>query len=171
MRCPYCASAQVTVLAETAVDGGVARVQQCLACGKDFRTRELCEGVTLTVIGRDGRRGGFDRAKLARAITQACARRPISSEAINDVVDSLEAELSSRGAAEVSSRLIGEMVLAHLRDLDEVAYVRFASMYRAYRQAEDFAEEVLALKEWRRRSVESRLQLELNFEEDQPHWN
>jgi transcriptional repressor NrdR len=171
MRCPYCASPRFVLVEEADSEGGITRPRECSACGRRFRTREHVEGIDVAIVGQDGRREPFSRAMLARSIAQACAKRDIPVESVNELVDLVESEVLGRGAAEVSSRVIGDLVLERLRDLDEVACVRYASVYRAYDEAEDFVEEVMALRDHRRRRIEARLQLRLSFDEDQPHWS
>src|SRR5262245_24399299 len=118
------------------LDEAVRRRRECLSCGQRFTTYERAERLGFMVVKKDGRREEFDREKLARSIRMACFKRPVPAEAIDTTVRDTEAELFGLGGPEVPSQLIGERVMASLRDLDEVAYVRFASVYRAFQDVE-----------------------------------
>jgi len=115
------------------------------------------------VVKRDGRREEFDREKLLEGILKACAKRPIAAEVVEGLAGEVEAELYKLGWAEVDSRLIGEMVMERLRKLDDVAYVRFASVYRRFADVESLAEEIDELRERRRREEELKAQLRLSL--------
>jgi transcriptional repressor NrdR len=115
------------------------------------------------VAKRDGRREAFDRSKIVEGIQIACAKRPVSTEAIEELVSGIESELYHRGSREVSSREIGEMVMHNLRKLDEVAYIRFATIYRRFADVEDLADEIERLMERRQRSTVSDAQLKLEI--------
>jgi len=115
------------------------------------------------VIKRDGRREPFDRDKIVRGIQIACAKRAIATEAIEELVSGIESELYHRGSREVTSREIGEMVMANLRRLDEVAYIRFATIYRRFADVEDLADEIQDLLERRQREAGSKSQLKLDI--------
>jgi len=148
MRCPFCDSEEDKVVDSRAAQDGrsVRRRRECLACGKRYTTYEYVEKVTLTVVKSDGRREDFDRQKLFKGIALACNKRPVSEEQINNLVSQVEEELqnSSRGT-EVTSKKIGELVMDRLKSLDEVAYVRFASVYRKFKDKNEFLEELKGL--------------------------
>lgn len=131
MRCPYCGNLDDRVVDTRVVRDGRAiwRRRECLHCGRRFTTYEEIEELRITVIKRDGRREAFDREKLARGIALACNKRPISTDQIQEIVDEVERALYNRGVREVSSKEVGELVMERLRELDPVAYIRFASVY------------------------------------------
>ena len=141
MRCPFCQFTDNRVLESRSAESGqsVRRRRECLQCDRRFTTYERIEYVPITVIKRDGDRESFDRSKLLRGIVRACEKTGISPIAMENVVDEIEAELQQRALREVPSNEIGELVLHHLQNLNEVAYVRFASVYRQFRGIRDFA--------------------------------
>jgi len=132
MRCPFCGDNDSRVLDTREVGDGIRRRRECQACGQRFTTYERVAKVNLQVVKRDGRRESFDRQKLLDGIMRACAKRPISTDQIEEMVIEIETALYGLGKAEVSSNTIGEMVIVRLRELDDVAYVRFASVYRSF---------------------------------------
>lgn len=140
MICPFCGHPDTQVKDSRPAEEGVAirRRRQCPACGRRFTTIERVQLRELTVIKADGRRVPFDREKLARSVRIALNKRPISEDRIERLINGVVRELESGGEAEVPSKRIGELVMAALRALDEVAYVRFASVYRNFREARDF---------------------------------
>lgn len=140
MRCPFCNNPDNRVLESRSAEGGqsIRRRRECLRCKRRFTTYEQIEFVPVTVIKRDGRREGFDRSKLLRGIVRACEKTGISQERLEALTDEVEAELQQRDVREVTSNEIGELVLQKLRYLSEVAYVRFASVYRQFRSIADF---------------------------------
>ena len=140
MRCPNCASldTQVKDSRPTEDAAAIRRRRVCLACNFRFTTFERVQLRELTVIKRNGRRVPFDRDKLARSLAIALRKRPVEPERIERAVSKIVRELESLGENEVSSETIGETIMEHLRDLDDVAYVRFASVYRNFREANDF---------------------------------
>jgi transcriptional repressor NrdR len=129
----------------------VRRRRECLKCGQRFTTYERLASVNLFVVKRDGRREPFSREKLAQGIQLACVKRPLSQEAIEALVGQLESDLYAMGKAEVESDVIGQMVMDELRKLDEVAYVRFASVYRRFEDVEALAKEISELRRLKRR--------------------
>jgi transcriptional repressor NrdR len=145
MRCPSCASldTQVKDSRPTEDSAAIRRRRVCLTCNFRFTTFERVQLRDLTVIKRNGRRVPFDRDKLMRSLQIALRKRPVAPEQIEQMVSKIVRELESQGESEVSSEAIGEMVMEHLRALDDVAYVRFASVYRNFREPKDF-EEALA---------------------------
>jgi transcriptional repressor NrdR len=140
MRCPSCGSldTQVKDSRPTEDSAVIRRRRVCLACNFRFTTFERVQLRELTVIKRNGRRVPFDRDKLLRSVQIALRKRPVEPERIDQMVSKVVRELESLGESEVSSETIGEIVMEHLRALDDVAYVRFASVYRNFREAKDF---------------------------------
>ena len=149
MRCPSCASldTQVKDSRPTEDSSAIRRRRLCLACGSRFTTFERVQLRELVVIKRNGRRVPFDRDKLARSIQVACRKRPVDPERTERVVNGIVRRLESSGESEIPSTQIGELVMDALRALDPVAYVRFASVYRNFREAKDFEEFISDLAE------------------------
>jgi len=151
MKCPFCGHQEDKVVDSRASSDGVSirRRRECLGCGKRFTTYEQIEEQSLMVIKKDGRREPFDRHKLLAGLVKACEKRPVSMDQLESLVDALERELSQEFEREVSSREIGERVMRRLHAIDPVAYVRFASVYREFKDVEQFMRELkdlLALK-------------------------
>ncbi len=144
MRCPYCNCEEDRVVDSRSCREGMAirRRRECISCAKRFTTYEYIENVPLSVIKADGRREPFDRSKLLDKIQIACYKTTISVEAIEQLVDQVEAEVGSLNVKEIPSKQIGERVVEHLRQLNEVAYVRFASVYRQFKDKSDFMREL-----------------------------
>lgn len=142
MRCPFCQYTDSRVLESRAAEAGasVRRRRECMNCKRRFTTYERIEYVPITVIKRDGRRESFDRSKLLRGIVRACEKTGIPAVRLETLVDEMEAELQQQTAREVSSGEIGELVLEHIQTLSEVAYIRFASVYRQFRGIRDFVD-------------------------------
>ena len=149
MQCPYCGKKSRVVDTRSAGEG-VRRRRECQICGRRFTTYERVAPIRVMVVKADGRREEFDRDKLMAGVRKASAKRPVSSEAIDDMVSGIEGELYSRGEREVQSRVVGEMVMERLRTLDDVAYVRFASVYRRFADVESLAQEIEKLLERKR---------------------
>jgi len=149
MKCPYCGSKTKVIDSRNASEG-IRRRRECLACGQRFTTYERVAPIRLVVVKADGRREEFDRDKLLSGVRKACAKRAVSTEAIEELVGGIEGKLYSRGEREVESRVIGEMVMERLRKLDDVAYVRFASVYRRFADVESLAQEIEDLLERKR---------------------
>ncbi len=147
MRCPKCGEADDKVVDSRAIRNGevIRRRRICLKCNHRFTTYEEVVRATLRVIKRDGRHEEFDRRKLMSGIERACEKRPISVQQIESLVDSIISELETENDREVSSLVIGKKVMDRLEKLDEVAYVRFASVYRRFRDVNQFLSEVEAL--------------------------
>jgi transcriptional repressor NrdR len=141
MRCPSCASldTQVKDSRPTEDSSAIRRRRLCLACGSRFTTFERVQLRELVVIKRNGRRVPFDRDKLARSVGIAVRKRNVAPELVEQTVSKIVRDLENLGENEVTSETIGETVMAHLRGLDDVAYVRFASVYRNFREAKDFS--------------------------------
>jgi transcriptional repressor NrdR len=147
MLCPYCRSDKLKVVDKRESDDkSIRRRRECLKCKKRFTTYERIEAVPLIVIKRDKRREPFDRDKLRTGIMKACWKRPISQEKIEKIVDEIETELRNADKTEIRSRDIGELVMNKLKDLDEVAYIRFASVYRRFKDIQSFERELKGLK-------------------------
>ncbi len=148
MLCPYCKATESKVIdSRSSEDGAVIRRRrQCITCQKRFTTYERYEERPLLVIKKGGNREQFDRNKILMGITRACEKRAISSETIEKMVNSIETDLRDFNDREVSSMVIGEMVMDKLRDLDEVAYVRFASVYRQFTDLNSFINTIDQLK-------------------------
>jgi transcriptional repressor NrdR len=144
MRCPYCKSVEDRVIDSRLAEEGAAirRRRQCDSCGRRFTTFERAEGVGLQVRKRSGERLPFDRAKIISGLTKACVNRPVTEQEVERVADEIEEAIRASGSAEVSTQEIGLAVLDRLRDLDEVAYLRFASVYRDFQELTDFEREV-----------------------------
>ena len=142
MQCPFCQHPNNRVLESRSAESGrsIRRRRECLECNRRFTTYERIEYVPITVIKRCGDRESFDRSKILRGITRACEKTGISLSKMESVVDDIEAELQQRSSREVESSEIGELVLRQLQLISEVAYVRFASVYRQFRGIRDFAE-------------------------------
>jgi transcriptional repressor NrdR len=140
MRCPSCGSldTQVKDSRPTEDSAAIRRRRVCLSCNFRFTTFERVQLRELTVIKRNSRRVPFDRDKLLRSVQIAVRKRPVDPELIEQTVSKIVRELESQGESEVSSEAIGELVMFHLRELDDIAYVRFASVYRNFREAKDF---------------------------------
>lgn len=144
MKCPYCGFEESKVIDSRPADEGerIRRRRECLKCGKRFTTHEVIETVPIVVVKRDKSREVFDRAKLTAGILRACEKRPVSIEQIENMVDTIEAQLQSSLDREVTSMTIGELTMDQLKNVDEVAYVRFASVYRQFKDINTFMEEL-----------------------------
>lgn len=144
MKCPFCGHLESSVIdSRLSSTGEVTRRRRgCEACGRRYTTYERVEEVLPTVVKKDGRREMFDRQKLLGGLRVACSKRPVSSSHLDAVVEGIERELAESGEKEIASTSIGEKVMMRLRGLDEVAYVRFASVYRSFRDIGDFAAEL-----------------------------
>ncbi len=148
MRCPQCGHQEDKVVdSRPSQDGrAIRRRRECLKCGGRFTTYEYVEQSSLTVLKSDGRREQFDRAKVLHGIKLACNKRPVTSQQMETMVDQVEATLHSEGRADVDSKEIGELVSTRLRELDEVAYIRFASVYRDFQDINEFISEMNKLR-------------------------
>lgn len=144
MRCPACDHADSRVLDSRPTQDGtsIRRRRECPRCFKRFTTYERLEETPLLVVKHDGRREAFDRQKILRGLITACEKRPVSSQTLSGIADQIAVEAHDVPEGEVQSRWIGERVMTLLREVDEVAYVRFASVYRAFADVERFREEV-----------------------------
>ncbi|CAM3753617.1 transcriptional regulator NrdR [Mesobacillus zeae] len=147
MKCPACHNNSTRVLDSRPVDEGksIRRRRECEACGYRFTTFEKVEETPLIVVKKEGTREEFNREKLLRGLIKACEKRPVALKELEDIVSEVEKELRSQGVAEVKSEAIGEMVMDRLAKVDEVAYVRFASVYRQFKDINVFIEELKEL--------------------------
>ncbi|MBX7168750.1 MAG: transcriptional regulator NrdR [Pirellulales bacterium] len=144
MKCPFCKSDNDRVIDSRASEDGFAirRRRECVSCGRRYTTYERIEEAVIKVVKKDGVRVPFEREKIKHGLLRACWKRPVSDAQIEQLVASIENEVYANFEGEVPSEQIGELVMKHLRQLDEVAYIRFASVYRAFKDAQDFAEEL-----------------------------
>lgn len=147
MRCPFCDHAEDKVVdSREAQDGRTTRRRrECLACGRRFTTYERVEDVLPQVVKKDGRRESWDRDKIVKGLEIACQKRPVSREQIEALVAGVERQLQDSGEREVRSSVIGESVMGRLKELDPVAYVRFASVYRQFKDISEFMDELKGL--------------------------
>ena len=147
MKCPYCGCEESKVIDSRPTDDGerIRRRRECLKCGKRFTTYEMVESFPLMVIKRDETREPFNREKLSSGIMRACEKRPVSVGSIDKIVDSIERKLQKSFDREVPSNVIGEYAMEMLKETDEVAYVRFASVYRQFKDINTFMEELSKL--------------------------
>jgi transcriptional repressor NrdR len=148
MRCPFCRAPDSRVIDSRELSGGdsIRRRRECVVCGRRFTTYERVESVSLVVVKKDSRRQEFDPVKLRQKLRVALTKRPVGEEEIDAILARIEAELLALGTAEVPSSAIGEAVLRELKALDEVAYIRFASVYRHFQDIEDLRREVEELR-------------------------
>lgn len=144
MKCPYCGMLDTKVIDSRLSREGdtIRRRRECTHCGRRFNTFESIEDVPMMIVKKDGRREMFMREKIRSGIIKACEKRNISMETIDGWIDRIERDLQESGKKEVPSSVIGERIMAILHDLDEVAYVRFASVYREFKDVNDFVEEL-----------------------------
>lgn len=149
MKCPFCNNFDTKVNDSRPTDdfSKIRRRRECLKCGKRFTTYEVVETAPIIVVKKDGSRELFNRQKLMNGLRRACEKRPIPTETLDGVVDSIEQKILNSMDREVASVHIGDFVLDELRNIDEVAYVRFASVYRDFRDVDTFMDELKALRE------------------------
>jgi transcriptional repressor NrdR len=147
MRCPYCGHLEDRVVDSRDAQEGLAtrRRRECLGCGRRFTTYERVEDVLPQVVKKDGRREAFDRRKIVEGLLRACQKRPVSREQVDGLVSEVERRVQELGEREVASHVLGEAVMERLRELDPVAYVRFASVYRAFADVGEFMSELEGL--------------------------
>ena len=147
MKCPFCGYTDSKVIDSRPAEEGstIRRRRECLACQKRFTTYEIIERLPLVVIKRDGSRQSFDKVKLINGMVRACEKRPVTLSQLEAIADEIEQELQSGRERESSAVDIGEMVMARLKNVDEVAYVRFASVYRSFKDINTFMEELSKL--------------------------
>ena len=144
MKCPYCQADNDRVIDSRASEDGFAtrRRRECLGCKRRYTTYERVERTTMKVVKKDGARVPFDRNKLKLGLEKACWKRPISDAKLEAILSDVENNIEANFDSEVESRYVGELVMQHLRELDQVAYVRFASVYRQFEDVQDFVEEL-----------------------------
>lgn len=144
MRCPYCNYTESKVVDSRPTDGGQAirRRRECIDCGKRFTTYENIEEIPIIVVKKDGNRESYNRNKLINGVIKSCEKRPVPRSTIEAMVDDVERKISNSLEGEVTSMEIGEMVMNKLKEIDEVAYVRFASVYRQFKDVNSFMKEL-----------------------------
>lgn len=147
MKCPFCQSDNDRVIDSRGSEDGYAirRRRECLGCRRRYTTYERVERTTVKVIKKDGARVAFDRSRLKQGLEKACWKRPISDTKLQAIVSEVENYVETNFESEVESRHVGDVVMRHLRQLDQVAYVRFASVYRQFEDAHDFVDELKAM--------------------------
>ena len=147
MKCPFCGYSESKVIDSRPAEEGatIRRRRECLACQKSFNTYEIIERLPLVVVKRDGSRQSFDKVKLINGMVRACEKRPVPLQTLEQIADDIEQELQSNLEREISTVDVGEMVMTRLKGVDEVAYVRFASVYRSFKDINTFMEELSKL--------------------------
>ena len=152
MKCPFCDELEDKVVdARMAKEGEVIRRRrECLGCKRRYTTYERVEEILPVVVKKDGRRESFDRTKILSGLKKACEKRPISTATIEGVTDRIEKRIQEMGESEIESRIVGEEVMKELHQLDQVAYVRFASVYREFKDIDQFMDELKSLAQQRR---------------------
>ena len=169
MRCPFCGASDSRVTDSRATEDGIRRRRHCVSCGERFSTIESVQRATVVIVKKDGRREYFDRQKLATGLRKACEKRQISVGQIEELVTEIEGRVAADTRPEVPSSLVGELTMDALRRLDHIAYIRFASVYRAFSDMESLKEAIAAVEEGRVPSVdEQTLQLPLIGEGQRP---
>lgn len=156
MRCPNCGHPEDRVIDSRSTKEGraIRRRRECIGCGHRYTTYEYVENASIVIVKKDGKREPWSREKVVAGISRACEKRPISLGQIEAIVDRIETEIQRQAPGEIASKQIGETAMAELRELDEVAYVRFASVYRHFTDATDFMEEIRHLLATRKEEKE-----------------
>lgn len=157
MRCPFCRYRDTRVTDSRMTDDGIRRRRQCIACGERFTTLETVQRAAVQVVKRDGRREDFNREKLLAGLRRACTKRNIPAAELEAIVAEIEARVMAEGKPEVPSSVVGELAMDALRKLDHIAYIRFASVYRAFADLEELKEALRALEEGRVPTAEERM--------------
>ena len=144
MKCPYCGYSESKVIDSRPADenSSIRRRRECLSCGKRFTTYETVESLPMVVIKKDGSRQSFDRQKMLRGMIRACEKRPVTLAELERIADEIEQELQNSMEREIRTEIIGEKVMERLRKVDQVAYVRFASVYRQFKDIDTFMAEL-----------------------------
>ena len=142
MKCPYCGFAESKVIDSRPTEENIRRRRECMSCQKRFTTYELVERMPIVVIKKDGSRQAFDKVKIINGMVRACEKRPVALSQIEAVAGEIEQEAQNATEREIPTSYIGEIVMKHLKQLDEVAYVRFASVYRQFKDINTFMEEL-----------------------------
>ncbi|MBH0188139.1 MAG: transcriptional regulator NrdR [Nitrospiraceae bacterium] len=152
MKCPFCDELEDKVVDSRMAKEGevIRRRRECIGCRRRYTTYERVEEILPVVVKKDGRRESFDRAKILSGIKKACEKRPISTATIEDAADRIEKRIQEMGESEIKSRVVGEEVMKELHQLDQVAYVRFASVYREFKDIDQFMDELKVLAQQRR---------------------
>ncbi|OQW61964.1 MAG: transcriptional regulator NrdR [Nitrospira sp. ST-bin4] len=152
MKCPFCDELEDKVVDSRMAKEGevIRRRRECMGCRRRYTTYERVEEILPVVVKKDGRRESFDRAKILSGIKKACEKRPISTATIEDAADRIEKRIQEMGESEIKSRVVGEEVMKELHQLDQVAYVRFASVYREFKDIDQFMDELKVLAQQRR---------------------
>lgn len=147
MKCPFCSYEESKVIDSRPTDEGekIRRRRECIKCGKRFTTYEIIESVPVVLVKKDGSREVFDRNKLFNGLLKSCEKRPVSIDTIEAAVNDIEVQLQNSLDREVTTRYIGELAMDKLKDIDEVAYVRFASVYRQFKDINTFMDELAKL--------------------------
>lgn len=162
MRCPFCHHRDTRVTDSRASNEGIRRRRECIACGERFTTVETVQLATLQIVKRDGRREDFNREKLLAGLRRACTKRRVSVAELDEIVEDIQAKVTADGRPEIPSDTIGELAMDALRELDHIAYIRFASVYRSFSDIASLKEAVEALESGHLQSMEARsLQLSL----------
>jgi transcriptional repressor NrdR len=148
MKCPFCGHLESKVIDKRDTDNQLAtrRRRECLSCGKRYTTYERLETAAITVVKKDGAREQFDRAKIIGGMLKACEKLPVKRENVEKMADEIEAELKAAEEAEIESKKVGELVMKKLKKLDKVAYIRFASVYKEFKDLDDFEKELQKLQ-------------------------
>ncbi|MGM5483963.1 MAG: transcriptional regulator NrdR [Nanobdellota archaeon] len=142
MKCPFCNSISSKVIDKRDSGEFVRRRRECISCSRRFTSYERVEEIPLIVIKKDGKRSSFDRNKLRKGITESCEKRPVTHEQIEKLISRIENELRRGDSEEITSKYIGELVMNNLKKIDKVAYIRFASVYRDFKDINDFRKEI-----------------------------
>ncbi len=152
MKCPFCDELEDKVVDSRMAKEGevIRRRRECLGCKRRYTTYERVEEILPMVVKKDGRRESFDRTKIHAGLKKACEKRPISTATIEDVTDRIEKRIQEMGETEIESRIVGEELMKELHQLDQVAYVRFASVYREFKDIDQFMDELKTLTQQRR---------------------
>lgn len=162
VRCPFCQARDSRVTDSRATDDGIRRRRECAVCGERFSTIETPQLSSFQLVKKDGRREDFSREKLMAGLRRACTKRPVSVAQLEGIVADIESRIMADGRAEVPSSVVGELAMDHLRDLDHIAYIRFASVYRSFSDLDSLREALEALEEGRVPGIQERtLQLPL----------
>jgi transcriptional repressor NrdR len=142
MKCPFCLHGETRVIDKRDGEGFTKRRRECVKCKRRFNTHENVDKIEVKVVKKDGRREIFDEEKMRRGIVRACEKRPVSTEQIDSLVKNIEDKIRKKSVKEVQSAVIGEIVSKELKKLDNVAYIRFASVYKEFRDISDFRKEI-----------------------------
>jgi transcriptional repressor NrdR len=147
MRCPYCNSEESKTLeTRDSIENTTRRRKECISCGKRYTTYEYLETIELMVRKKDGQLERFDVNKIIRGLQKACEKRPVTMSQINELAGQVRADLMLKGTEEITSREIGDSIMKHLKGVDRIAYIRFASVYKQFEEPEDFRKLLLEVK-------------------------